>query len=179
MPTALATHLICSADFTTSWAKSKGYDVDEDSFNLGPLTGAATRAQSITITFGSFGSLFVDLKHRDASEKDDSIPLLRVQSLPQLQATVSGVAVDRTTWDSSPNIDLLVKVGSRYRIGAFCAAYPLEVVVDTTGAGDVFIAGFCYGLLKNMSEYERLKTASRLAAIKCTKSGHVFDAISQ
>jgi len=44
-------------------------------------------------------------------------------------------------------------------------------VVDTTGAGDVFHAGFIYGLLQNWEVAEILKFANFAAALKCRALG--------
>lgn len=43
--------------------------------------------------------------------------------------------------------------------------------VDTTGAGDVFHAGFIYGLLQNWELVEILKFANAVAALKCREIG--------
>lgn len=43
--------------------------------------------------------------------------------------------------------------------------------VDTTGAGDVFHAGFIYGLLQNWEVYEILRFANAVAALKCREIG--------
>ncbi|MGQ9508735.1 MAG: carbohydrate kinase family protein [Thermodesulfobacteriota bacterium] len=43
--------------------------------------------------------------------------------------------------------------------------------VDTTGAGDVFHAGFIYGLLQNWELIEILKFANAVAALKCKQIG--------
>ena len=44
-------------------------------------------------------------------------------------------------------------------------------VVDTTGAGDVFHAGFIYGLLQNWEVREILRFANAVAALKCRDLG--------
>jgi sugar/nucleoside kinase (ribokinase family) len=44
-------------------------------------------------------------------------------------------------------------------------------VVDTTGAGDVFHAGFIYGLLQNWEVKEILRFANAVAALKCRDLG--------
>ena len=49
-------------------------------------------------------------------------------------------------------------------------AYKVKTV-DTTGAGDSFHGAYIFGLLKGWSLSERLRFASAVAAIKCTKSG--------
>jgi sugar/nucleoside kinase (ribokinase family) len=43
--------------------------------------------------------------------------------------------------------------------------------VDTTGAGDVFHAGFIYGLLQNWEVTEILRFANAVAALKCRDLG--------
>ena len=43
--------------------------------------------------------------------------------------------------------------------------------IDTTGAGDVFHAGFIYGLLQNWEVMEILKFANAVAALKCSDLG--------
>jgi len=49
-------------------------------------------------------------------------------------------------------------------------AFRVETV-DTTGAGDVFHAGYIYGLLKKWSMDKVLRFASAFAALKCRKIG--------
>ncbi len=49
-------------------------------------------------------------------------------------------------------------------------AFKVEVV-DTTGAGDVFHAGFGYGLLQGWEPSMTLRFAAATAAIKCTRVG--------
>jgi len=44
-------------------------------------------------------------------------------------------------------------------------------VVDTTGAGDVFHAGFIYGLLQNWEVVETLRFSNAVAALKCRDLG--------
>jgi sulfofructose kinase len=46
-------------------------------------------------------------------------------------------------------------------------------VVDTTGAGDVFRAGFIYGLLQGWPVPELLRFANAAAALSCTKLGAI------
>jgi len=51
---------------------------------------------------------------------------------------------------------------------AFCVK-----VVDVTGAGDVFRAGFIYGLLQKSSVPDRLRFANAAAALSCTRLGAI------
>lgn len=56
--------------------------------------------------------------------------------------------------------------------GRFCysAAYQVPVV-DTTGAGDIFHAGFIYGLLQNWELQRNLDFACAAAALNCMATG--------
>jgi len=49
-------------------------------------------------------------------------------------------------------------------------AYPVRSV-DTTGAGDVFHAGFIYGMLRDWSLERALRFANAAAGLKCTQVG--------
>jgi sulfofructose kinase len=51
-----------------------------------------------------------------------------------------------------------------------CPAFPVDVV-DTTGAGDAFHAGYLYGLLQKWPLEETARFASAVAAMKCGKVG--------
>lgn len=56
--------------------------------------------------------------------------------------------------------------------GAFCHRPAYRVgVVDTTGAGDIFHAGFIYGLLREWSLAQTLDFACAAAALNCTGNG--------
>jgi sulfofructose kinase len=46
-------------------------------------------------------------------------------------------------------------------------------VVDATGAGDVFRAGFIYGLLQKSNVADRLRFANAAAALSCTRLGAI------
>jgi 5-dehydro-2-deoxygluconokinase len=49
-------------------------------------------------------------------------------------------------------------------------AFPVEVV-DVSGAGDAFVAGFILGLLKEWSLADSLRFASVIGASACTQLG--------
>ena len=46
---------------------------------------------------------------------------------------------------------------------------PKMDVVSTVGAGDTFVAGFCWGVMQNMSKHELLRFATSLSALAVTK----------
>ena len=50
------------------------------------------------------------------------------------------------------------------------AGFPVEAV-DTTGSGDVFRAGFIYGLLAGWPLDRTLRLANAAAALSCTRLG--------
>jgi sulfofructose kinase len=52
----------------------------------------------------------------------------------------------------------------------YVKGFPIHVV-DTTGAGDVFHAGFIYGLLQNWEVVEILRFANAVAVLKCLDLG--------
>jgi sulfofructose kinase len=52
----------------------------------------------------------------------------------------------------------------------YAAAYCIDVV-DTTGAGDIFHAGFIYGLLQGWPLQRQLEFACAAAALNCTAVG--------
>jgi sulfofructose kinase len=51
-----------------------------------------------------------------------------------------------------------------------CPAFPVDVV-DTTGAGDAFHAGYLYGLLQKWQLEDAVRFASAVAALNCRKVG--------
>jgi sugar/nucleoside kinase (ribokinase family) len=51
-------------------------------------------------------------------------------------------------------------------------AFPIDAI-DTTGAGDVFRAGFIYALLRGDSPAEILRFACAAAAVSCTRRGAI------
>jgi sugar/nucleoside kinase (ribokinase family) len=50
-------------------------------------------------------------------------------------------------------------------------AVPVEQVVDTTGAGDCFIAGFLYEMLQQEDIAQAIKTANLTASYSIQKKG--------
>ena len=50
----------------------------------------------------------------------------------------------------------------------YCPAYPIEEVVDTTGAGDAFNGGFIYGILKGYSLTDALRCGAICGSLSTT-----------
>ncbi len=53
----------------------------------------------------------------------------------------------------------------------FAPAFKIEKVVDATGAGDAFTAGFIYGILKGLSHREKLILGNACGALKVMRFG--------
>jgi sulfofructose kinase len=86
---------------------------------------------------------------------EKSLPLLQRQLKCKLAAATLG-SDGVLAWD-----------GSKFH---YAAAYRV-LVADTTGAGDVFHAGFIYGLLRGWPLQRQLEFASAAAALNCTAAG--------
>ncbi|KAI0565129.1 Carbohydrate kinase PfkB [Gracilaria domingensis] len=52
-----------------------------------------------------------------------------------------------------------------------CPAWPVDNIVDTTGAGDAFIGGVAYGIVTGMELERMLSLASYVAAAKLAALG--------
>jgi sulfofructose kinase len=94
---------------------------------------------------------------RDLTGSDD--PQRCIEQLLQLGARAAGVTLGAQG-------SVLVANNTLYRHDAFVV--PTQ---DTTGAGDAFHGGFIYGLLHGLGPQQCLRTASAVAAIKCTGLG--------
>ena len=49
------------------------------------------------------------------------------------------------------------------------AVPPKMNVISTVGAGDTFVAGFCWGVMQDMSKHDLLRFATALSALAVTK----------
>jgi sulfofructose kinase len=86
---------------------------------------------------------------------EESLPLLQRQFESRLTAATLG-SEGVLAWD-----------GKQFH---YAAAYRVSVA-DTTGAGDIFHAGFIYGLLRDWSLQRKLNFACAAAALNCTAIG--------
>lgn len=131
------------------WAKEEGIPIVIDIDKVEPLTSELIREIDFVITSSRFPSLFTGISDRE-------------KAFLELQKHTSGFLC--TTLGHEGAV-ALVK-------GELIYVKGFEVkAVDTTGAGDVFHAGFVYGLLQNWEVIEILKFANAVAALKCRDLG--------
>jgi sulfofructose kinase len=88
----------------------------------------------------------------------------------------------RTLWDRY-GVPVVVTLGERGALGfdgdTMMPVPALSVhVVDTTGAGDVFRAGFVFGLRHAWAANNRIRFANAAAAVSCTRLGSMSSAPS-
>jgi sugar/nucleoside kinase (ribokinase family) len=101
------------------------------------------------VTSGRFPALFTGISDRE-------------KALTELQKQIPGFLCATLGHDGAV---ALVE-------GEFVYVKGFEVkAVDTTGAGDVFHAGFIYGLLQNWELLDILRFANAVAALKCRDLG--------
>jgi len=142
-------HDIRAAIQSAKWAKEEGIPTVIDLDKVETLTSELIREIDIIITSSRFPTLFTGISDRE-------------KALIELQKQISGFLC--TTLGPEGAIALVD--GRILRVKGF------EIrVVDTTGAGDVFHAGFIYGLLQNWEVIEILRFANAVAALKCRDLG--------
>ncbi len=142
-------HDIHAALQCARWAKEDGIPTIVDLDKVEPLTPNLIKEIDFIITSSRFPFLFTGISDRE-------------KALLELQKHTSGFLC--TTLGHEGAV-ALVK-------GELIYVKGFEVkAVDTTGAGDVFHAGFVYGLLQNWEVIEILKFANVVAALKCRDLG--------
>ena len=101
---------------------------------------------------------------------DDQVPLALTgasdpeQALRKLRRLHAGVLCMTLGEDGAAALE-----GDRFH---YAPAFTVNVL-DSTGAGDIFRAGFVYGLLHGWPVPERLKFANAAAALSCTRLGAI------
>jgi sulfofructose kinase len=142
-------HDLTAAIQCAKWAKEEGIPTVLDIDKVEPLTFELIREIDFVITSSRFPSLFTGISDRE-------------KALIEIQKQISGFPC--ATLGREGAIALVDK--------EILYIKGLEVnVVDTTGAGDVFHAGFIYGLLQNWEVVEILRFANAVAALKCRDLG--------
>jgi len=143
-------HDIAAATAAARWARAAGVPVVADVDNLYPGFEALFENLDYLIVSRDIPSRFID-------EHD-----LR-KSLPALQSRY-GCRLSAATLGHD---GVLAWDGTQFH---YASAYRVEVV-DTTGAGDIFHAGFIYGLLQGWPLQRQLDFACAAAALNCTAVG--------
>jgi len=142
-------HDIRAAIQCAKWAKEEGIPTMIDIDKVEPLTSELIREIDFVITSSRFPILFTGISDRE-------------KALIELQKHTHGFLCATL----GPEGAFALMKGDLLYVRGF------EVnVVDTTGAGDVFHAGFIYGLLNNWEIVEILRFANAVAALKCLDLG--------
>jgi len=142
-------HDVSAAIQCVKSAKEEGIPTVIDLDKVEPLTSELIKGIDFVITSARFPMLFTGISDRE-------------KALMELQKYTGGFLC--ATLGHEGAIALVE--------GKILYARGFEVkAVDTTGAGDVFHAGFIYGLLQNWEVMEILRFANVAAALKCRDLG--------
>jgi sugar/nucleoside kinase (ribokinase family) len=142
-------HDIKAAIQCARWAKEEKIPTVIDLDKVEPLTSELIKEIDFVVTSGRFPALFTGISDRE-------------KALTELQKQIPGFLCATLGHDGAV---ALVE-------GEFVYVKGFEVkAVDTTGAGDVFHAGFIYGLLQNWELLDILRFANAVAALKCRDLG--------
>jgi sugar/nucleoside kinase (ribokinase family) len=142
-------HDIRAALQCARWAKEEKVPTVIDLDKVEPLTSELIQEIDFVVTSARFPTLFTGISDRE-------------KALMELQKHTPGFLC--TTLGHEGTV-AFVKGELVYVKGFDVRA------VDTTGAGDVFHAGFIYGLLENWEVEEILRFANAVAALKCRDLG--------
>src|SRR6202165_786925 len=143
-------HDTAAAAVAAGWARAARIPVIADLDELYPGVKALLKKLEYLITS-------TDIPGRLTAEDD-----LR-KSLPALRSRYGCVLTAATLGHDG----VLAWDGTQFH---YASAYRVEPV-DTTGAGDIFHAGFIYGLLQSWPLQRRLNFACAAAALNCTAVG--------
>jgi sulfofructose kinase len=143
-------HDTAAATVAATWARSAGIPVVADLDELYPGVGALLPLIDYLITSR-------DIPGRISGESDlrKSLPAVRTRYGARLTAATLGPE------------GVLAYDGAQFH---YASAFRVETV-DTTGAGDIFHAGFIYGLLQDWPLQRQLEFACAAAALNCTRIG--------
>jgi sugar/nucleoside kinase (ribokinase family) len=131
------------------WAKEEKIPTVIDLDKVEPLTSELIQEIDFVVTSARFPTLFTGISNRE-------------RALLELQKRIPGflcATLGREGTVAFVNRELVYVKGFDVK------------AVDTTGAGDVFHAGFIYGLLENWEIEEILRFANAVAALKCRDLG--------
>jgi sulfofructose kinase len=142
-------HDIHAAIQSARWAKEEGIPTIVDLDKVEPLTSELIKEIDFVMTSSRFPSLFTGISDRE-------------KALIEMQRQTPGFLCATLGHEGAiALIDGEILYLKGFEVNA----------VDTTGAGDVFHAGFIYGLLHNWEVREILRFANGVAALKCGELG--------
>jgi len=142
-------HDIRAAIQCARWAKEEGIPTVIDLDKIEPLTSELIKKIDFIITSSTFPTLFTGISDRE-------------KALIEMQRQTPGFLCATLGREGA----VALVDGNILRVKGFKVD-----AVDTTGAGDVFHAGFIYGLLQNWEVREILRFANAVAALKCRDIG--------
>ena len=142
-------HDIQAAIQCAQWAKEERIPTVIDLDKIEPLTSELIKKIDFVIISSNFPTLFTGI-----SDREKALIEMQRQAPGFLCATLGREG-------AAALVD-----GNILRVKGFKVD-----AVDTTGAGDVFHAGFIYGLLQNWEVREILRFANAMAALKCRDLG--------
>jgi sugar/nucleoside kinase (ribokinase family) len=137
-------HDIRAAIQCAKWAKTEGIPTVIDIDKVEPLTAELIEKIDFLVTSSRFPTLFTGIRDQK-------------KAMTELQKYTSGMICVTLGQEGSM---ALIKGKILYAKG-----FKIKVM-DTTGAGDVFHAGFIYGLLRNWEAGEILRFANAVAALE-------------
>jgi sulfofructose kinase len=142
-------HDLRAALQSAQWAKEEGIPTVIDLDKIEPLTSELIKKIDFIITSSTFPTLFTGISDRE-------------KALFEMQKQTPGFLCATLGREGA----VALVDGSILQVKGF------EInVVDTTGAGDVFHAGFIYGLLQDWEVREILRFANAVAGLKCRDLG--------
>ena len=142
-------HDIQAALQCARWAREEKIPTVIDLDKVEPLTSELIKEIDFVITSERFPKMFTGISHRERAFLE-----LQKYTLGFLCVTLGHEGAVALV-----NGEMLYAKGFTVK------------VVDTTGAGDVFHAGFIYGLLQNWEVQEILRFANAVAVLKCRDLG--------
>ena len=142
-------HDIQAAIQCAKWAKEDGIPTVIDLDKIEPLTSELIKKIDFIITSSRFPTLFTGISDRE-------------KALIEMQRQIPGFLCATLGREGA----VALVDGNILRVKGFKVD-----AIDTTGAGDVFHAGFIYGLLQNWDVMEILRFANAVAALKCRDLG--------
>jgi sugar/nucleoside kinase (ribokinase family) len=142
-------HDIRAALQCAKWAREEGIPTVIDIDKVEPLTPELIRGIDFVITSSRFPALFTGIADRE-------------RALIELQRHTRGFVCATLGHEGA----VALVEGRILHVNGF----PVKAV-DTTGAGDVFHAGFIFGLMQNWEVDEILRFSNAVASLKCLDLG--------